>query len=86
MVLGKQEHAPYMASCSKNPHAVNYCGCQLAQRLGWATPAYHRKEGASLHPGAHMHILQYERRPDRRFWVQVGTWDIDSLSANGGSL
>ena len=32
--------------------AVNYCVRQLARRLGWAAPAYHRKEGATPHPGA----------------------------------
>ena len=32
--------------------AVSYCGRQLAQRLRWAAPAYHEKEGATPHPGA----------------------------------
>ena len=32
--------------------AVNYCGRQLARRLGMATPAYHKKLGATSHPGA----------------------------------
>ena len=32
--------------------AVNYCGHQLTKRLGWAAPAYHKNQGATLHPGA----------------------------------
>ena len=53
--------------------AVNYCGRQLAQRLGWAAtsskvgwaaPAYHKKEGAAQHPGARKHSLQYDWRSD----------------------
>ena len=32
--------------------AVNYCGRQLALGLGWAAPAYHKKKGTTLHPGA----------------------------------
>ena len=29
--------------------AVNYCGRQLAQRLEWAAPDYHKIEGAAPH-------------------------------------
>ena len=29
--------------------AVDFCGCQIAQRLGWARPAHHKKEGATPH-------------------------------------
>ena len=53
--------------------AVNYCGLQPARRLGWAAPAYHRKERATLHPGACKHTLQYDGWPDGRFGVWVGT-------------
>ena len=28
--------------------------------------------------------MQYDGRPERRLGVRVGTWDIGSLSANGG--
>ena len=35
--------------------AVNYCRCQLAKRLRWAAPAYHKKEGATPRPGACRH-------------------------------
>ena len=51
--------------------AVNYCRRQLARRLGWAAPAYHKKEGAIPHPGVYMRSLQYDRRPDGRFGVRV---------------
>ena len=40
--------------------AVNYCGRQLARRLGWAAPAYHKKEGVTLNPGACKFSLQYD--------------------------
>ena len=60
--------------------AVNYCGRQLAWRFGWASPAYHEKEGATLHPGACKRSLQYDRRPDWRIGVQVGIWNLGELS------
>ena len=41
--------------------AVNYCGRQLARRLAWAAPAYHKKEGATPRPGACKLSLQYDR-------------------------
>ena len=40
--------------------AFSYCQRQLAPRLGWAAPAYYKKEGATPHPGAFKHGLQYE--------------------------
>ena len=65
--------------------AVDYCGRQLARRLGWATPAYHKNEGETPHT---VYILckfrlQYDERPDWRFWVQVGTWNLGSLRGTG---
>ena len=60
--------------------AVNYCESQLAQRLEWAAPVYHKKDGATLHPRACKHSLQYDRRPDGRFGVWVGTCDLGILS------
>ena len=50
--------------------AVNYCGLQLARRLGWAAPAYHKEEGAFPHSGVCKFSLQYDRRPGERF----GMW------------
>ena len=38
--------------------AVNYCGRQQAKRLGWAAPAYSKKEGATPHHGACKFSLQ----------------------------
>ena len=32
--------------------AVNYCGRQLARRLGWVAPAFHKNEDAAPCPGA----------------------------------
>ena len=63
--------------------AVNYCGRQLARRLGWEAPAYHKKEGATLHPGACRYSLLCDRWPDWRFGLQVGTWKIGCLSGRG---
>ena len=53
--------------------AVNYSGRQLAQRLGWAAPVYHKKDGANLHHGACRHRMQYGGGPDGRFEVRVWT-------------
>ena len=66
--------------------AVNYCGRQLAQGLGWAAPAYHKYEGATPHPGACKFTLQYDGRPDERLGVGVGTWNLGSLSGKGGEV
>ena len=38
----------------------------------------------SLHPVVCKHCLQYVDWPDERFWVQVGTWKLGSLSGTGG--
>ena len=51
---------PVKRLASKVFMAVNYCGRQLARWLGWAAPAYHKKEGAAPHPGACRHSLQYD--------------------------
>ena len=63
--------------------AVNYCGRQLARRFRLAAPAYHKKEGATPHPGACKLSLQYDGRPDECFGVRVGMWNLGSLSGNG---
>ena len=52
--------------------AFYYCVCQLAQRLGLVASAYHKKEGATPHPGACKLSLQYDGRPDERFGIRVG--------------
>ena len=57
--------------------AVYYWGRQLAQRLGWAAPAYRRREGATPHLGACKHSLLY----DGSFVVRV--WNFGSLSEKG---
>ena len=54
--------------------------------LGWAAPAYLKKEGATPHPGGHRHGLQYDERPDWLFWVQFSMWNIGSLSGKGGEV
>ena len=46
-------------------------------------PAYHKKEGATLHPGACKNSLLCDVRPDRRFGVRVGTWNVGSLIGKG---
>ena len=62
---------------------VNYYGRQQARRLGRTAPAYHEKECEALHPGACKLSLQYDGRPDGRFGVLVGTWNLGSQSGNG---
>ena len=57
-------HVKHLAP--KNLMAVNYCGRQLARRLGWASPAYHKKDGATSHSGVGKLSLQYDGRNDRR--------------------
>ena len=66
--------------------AVNYCGRQLARGLGWAVPAYRKKEGATPHPGARKFSLLYDRWPDGRFEVRVGTCNLGSLSRKTGEI
>ena len=51
--------------------------------FGCEAPVYHKKEDATLHPGACKHSLQYDRRPDGCFAVQVGTWNLRSLKWKG---
>ena len=53
---------------------------QPARRLGWAALAYHKKEGATHDPGQRKHCLQNDGKPDERFGVRVGTWNIGSMS------
>ena len=45
MVRGRQGPVKHLA---QKIVAVNYCGRQLAIMMGWAAPAYHKKEGATL--------------------------------------
>ena len=54
--------------------------------LGWAVPAYHKKEGATPHPGAFTFSFHYNGRPDERFGVRVGTINLGSLSGKGGDV
>ena len=68
------------------PMTVNYCGRQLTRTLGYAAHAYHKKEGATLHPGACKHSLQYDGRPDERFGVRVGTQNLDGRNGSGGEV
>ena len=58
-------------------------GHQPAQRLGWATLAYHKQEGATPDPGPRKHCLQNDGKPDERFGLRVGTWNIGSMSGRG---
>ena len=52
----------------------------------WATPAFHKKEGATLHSGVQKHGLQYDGRLDERFGVRVGTWNLGNLSGKLGEV
>ena len=66
--------------------AYNYCGRQLAQRLGWAAPDYHEKKGATPHTGAYKLSLLYDGRPVERFGVRVETWNFGTLRGKGGEV
>ena len=48
--------------------------------LGLAAPAYNKKDGKSLHPGACKYSLQFDGRPDGRFGVRAEMWNLGSLS------
>ena len=52
----------------------------------WATPAYLIRETVITHPGVCMDSLLYDRRPDWCILLQVGTWNIGSLSGKGGDV
>ena len=66
--------------------SVNYCGRQLARILGWAAPACHQKKFTTPHPGACKFSLQYDGRPDERFGMLFGTWNLDNLSGREGEV
>ena len=55
--------------------AVNYSGRKLAQIFSWAAPAYHKREGATTHPGERMMAGLMGA-----FGVQVGMWNPGSQS------
>ena len=65
-----------MMAATKHEH-------QPAGRLGWATLAYHKQEDATPDPGPRKHCLQNDRKPDERFGVGMGTWNIGSMSGRG---
>ena len=62
---------------------VSKRGHQPARRLGWAAPAYHKKDGATPHPGSRRHGLLYDGKPDERFGVRLGSWNVGSLRGRG---
>ena len=53
---------------------------QPAQRLGWATLAYHKQKGATPDLGPCKHCLQNGWKLDERLRVRVGTWNVGSMS------
>ena len=63
--------------------AASKHGHQPAQRLGWATLAYHKQKGAAPDPGPCKHCLQNDGKPDEWFGVRVGTWNLESMSGRG---
>ena len=51
-----------------------------------AAPAYQKKEGAAPHPVGCKLSLQYDGRPEERFGVCVGTWNLGSVRGKGGDV
>ena len=49
-------------------------------------PAYHKRKGATLHPGACKFSLQHGGRPVEHFGVRVGTWNLVSLNGDRGEV
>ena len=84
-VRGKQGHAVHKTMCFNKilMMAATKYGHQPGQRLGWAALAYHKQEDANPDPGPRKHCLQNDGKPDERFGVRVGTWNIGSMSGRG---
>ena len=70
--------APCNTSSSKNTHGSQLLWAPTSLKIV-VGGTYHKKEGATLHPGVRKHSLQYERRPDGCF----GTWNLGCLSTRG---
>ena len=85
MVWGKQGHAPCRTSHSKNPHGSHLLWEPTSPKVG-VGGTYHKKKGASPHPGACKYSLQYDGWPDVRFGVQIGTWNLGIGTWNLGIL
>ena len=58
-------------------------GHQPAQRLGWAAPAYLKKESANPHSGSCMSNTQNDGKPDRWLGVRLGSWNVGSICGRG---
>ena len=52
-------------------------------KVVWAALTYHKQEGAAPDPGPRKHCLQDDGKPDERFGVRMGTWNIGSMSGRG---
>ena len=48
-----------------------------------ARPTYHKKEGATPHPGVYKHGFKHDGRPDGRLGVQIWMWNLGSLGGKG---
>ena len=75
MARCRQGHAPCETSNAKNSSKSwqsIIVGRQLCQTLELTVHAYHKKEGASLQPGACKLSLQYDGRPDESFGCGLG--------------
>ena len=84
--IGARKGIRPIISCSKKPSmmATTKYGHQPAQRLGWAAPAYHKKDGANNHSGPRRHYLHYDGlKPDTRFGVRVGSLNVGSMRGKG---
>ena len=68
-----------------NPHlSTSSNGCQPARRLGWAARAYHKEDGEKTQSGPHRRCLLYDGvKPNGRFGVMLGTWNVGSLIVKG---
>ena len=76
--------------CSKNTlsmmDTIRY-GHQPARRLGWAAPAYHKKEGANNRPSQRKHrLLHNGKKPDKWFGERFGTWNVGSMRGRGAEI
>ena len=60
--------------------ALRRHGHQPAQRLGWATLAYHKQKGVAPDPGPCKNCFQNDGKTNKWLGVRVGSWNVGSMS------
>ena len=84
MVWGKHGHAPCKTSSSKNPHGSQLLWLPTSVKVWVGSTCL--PYGGRCCPGVCKFSLLYGGRPDGRFEVRVGMWNVGSLSGQGGEV